>query len=155
MLSENSAKRCPNRSTVLGLQVQRLAAAGGGALIVDYGHGQSATGETLQAVKDHAYHGVLDDPGEADLTAHVDFAGLARAAVEGGAKFYGPVSQGRFLERLGIGARAGALAGGATAAQAAAIEAAHHRLTAAEGMGTLFKAAAIQHPDLPVPPGFA
>ena len=133
----------------------RLARFGGAALIVDYGHGANAIGETLQAVKDHAYHGVLESPGEADLTAHVDFAALARAAAGGGARFFGPVPQGRFLESLGIGARAEALAADAAPDQAADIEAARRRLTGAEGMGTLFKAAAIQHPDLPVPPGFA
>lgn len=134
---------------------RRLAGAGGAALVIDYGHPRSAPGDTLQAVRGHVYHDPLADPGQADLTAHVDFEVVRRASIEAGAKPFGPIWQGLFLERLGLGARAEALIAGATPAQADAIRAAHHRLTAAEEMGTLFKAVSLQHPDLPPPPGFA
>ncbi|WP_316979157.1 class I SAM-dependent methyltransferase [Shumkonia mesophila] len=134
---------------------RRLAGTGGAALIVDYGHPRSAPGDTLQAVRGHAYHDPLADPGQADLTAHVDFEAVARAAGEAGARPFGPIGQGLFLERLGLGARADALLAGASPAQADAIRAARHRLTAAGEMGTLFKAVSLQHPGLPPPPGFA
>lgn len=133
---------------------RRLAAAPGAALFVDYGHPLSAAGETLQAVRDHAYAGVLDEPGEADLTAHVDFQAMAAAASASGAAVFGPVEQGTFLDRLGLGARAAMLLGRATPAQAAEIASARHRLTAADGMGRLFKALAVQHPALGGPAGF-
>ena len=133
---------------------RRVARFGGAALIVDYGHAESAAGDTLQAVRRHRYLDPLDAPGTADLTAHVDFQVLARAAADGGARTWGPVPQGRFLESLGIGARAGALSGNATPGQAADIRAAHRRLVDPVEMGTLFKILAVAHPDLPPPSGF-
>lgn len=145
---------CPAGLALAGAVADRLARFGGAALIVDYGHARSAVGETLQAVRRHAFHGVLDDPGEADLTAHVDFAALARAAAGAGARPHGPVAQGAFLESLGIGARARTLAAGAPPEQAADIGAAHRRLVGDDAMGTLFKVLAIAHPDLGPPPGF-
>ena len=63
----------------------RLAAHGGAALIIDYGHPRSAAGDTLQALRTHQYVDPFDAPGEADLTAHVDFEALAAAAMRGGA----------------------------------------------------------------------
>ena len=71
---------------------RRLQAQGGAALVIDYGHEKSALGETLQAVRQHAPHDVLSDPGTADLTCHVDFAALVLAAREaGGVAAHGPV----------------------------------------------------------------
>ncbi len=131
----------------------RLARDGGAALIIDYGHAQPGAGDTIQAIKGHAYHAPLADPGEADLTAHVDFHTLACAAKQGGAAVFGPVSQGPFLESLGLSARARTLLAGATPKQAQDIRAAHARLAAPEAMGRLFKVLALQHPDLPPPLG--
>ncbi len=93
----------------------RIAAQGGAALIVDYGHARSAPGETLQALRGHEYADPFEAPGEADLTAHVDFEALVRAVRAGGAAAHGPVEQGRFLTALGIEARAAALRLRATA----------------------------------------
>lgn len=134
---------------------RRVAETGGAALFIDYGHARSAPGDTLQAVRGHAYHDVLADPGHADVTAHVDFETVGRVGREAGAHVLGPVNQGDFLERLGIAARAEMLIATATPAQAEAIRSARHRLTAPEAMGTLFKVVALQHRDLPTPPGFA
>jgi SAM-dependent MidA family methyltransferase len=131
----------------------RLARHPGYALIVDYGHAQSATGDTLQAVKNHNPHDPLIEPGQADLTALVDFLALKRAAGAAGAQVYGPVEQGPWLESLGIGIRADSLKK-ANPARAAEIEAAYFRLTAADAMGQLFKALALGSPGLPAPPGF-
>ncbi len=133
---------------------RRLASHGGAALIVDYGHAAPRSGATLQALRRHAAHPVLSEPGSADLTAHVDFAALARAATEAGARAFGPVGQGALLETLGIGARSEALRRCATPGQAADIDAARHRLTDPAEMGTLFKALALSHPDLEPPAGF-
>ena len=87
-----------------------LAAHGGAAIIIDYGYSDGEQGDTLQAVRGHKFAYVLDHPGEQDLTAHVDFAALAEAGRGGGAKASRVVSQGTWLETLGIGARAMALA---------------------------------------------
>lgn len=133
---------------------RRLAAHGGAALIVDYGHAAPRSGATLQAVRRHARHDVLAEPGSADLTAHVDFTALAGAATQAGARAHGPVDQGALLQALGIDARAETLRRGAAPAQVAAVDAARHRLIDAAEMGTLFKALALSHPDLGAPAGF-
>jgi NADH dehydrogenase [ubiquinone] 1 alpha subcomplex assembly factor 7 len=127
---------------------------GGAALVVDYGHNISAPGDTLQAVKNHTYHEVLDAPGEADLTAHVDFAELASTARQAGADVHGPVAQAMFLKALGIEIRAAQLCDKASSDQQAAINSALARLTASDAMGRLFKVMAITAPGLPQLDGF-
>jgi NADH dehydrogenase [ubiquinone] 1 alpha subcomplex assembly factor 7 len=133
---------------------RRVSHHGGAALVVDYGRTRHEAGATLQAVRKHAPHGVLESPGAADLTAHVDFAALAEAAGETGATIHGPVTQGRFLETLGIEARAQALIAGASQEQAQDVRAAQKRLTDRTEMGDLFKAMAIAVPALDTPAGF-
>jgi NADH dehydrogenase [ubiquinone] 1 alpha subcomplex assembly factor 7 len=134
----------------------RVARNGGAALMLDYGHVDSALGETLQAVGRHAFADPLATPGAVDLTAHVDFAALARTAERAGARVHGPVTQGAFLRRLGIEARAATLRAAATAAQAADVDAALARLTGSGpgAMGELFKAIAFADPGLGPLPGF-
>ncbi len=129
----------------------RIGAHGGAALIVDYG-GWGSLGDTLQAVRGHEQVDPLANPGAADLTAHVDFRALARAA---GVPVAGPVDQGVLLERLGATARAQALARGLEGDALESHVAAHRRLTHPAEMGTLFKAIALHPPDTPLPPGFA
>jgi NADH dehydrogenase [ubiquinone] 1 alpha subcomplex assembly factor 7 len=142
-------------ATLIAAEIgRRLAARGGAALIVDYGHARPRAEATLQAVRGHARHDPLAEPGSADLTAHVDFTALARAAGEAGAHAHGPIPQGRFLTALGIEARAAGLAAAATPAQAGDLAAALRRLTDATEMGALFKALALGHPDLEAPAGF-
>lgn len=131
-----------------------LVQNGGRALIIDYGHFESGFGDTLQAVRRHAYWPPLAAPGKADITAHVDFEALARAAIEAGASVWGPIVQGVFLDRLGIAARAQRLSAGKPKAQALEIERAVRRLAAPEEMGEVFKALVISSPHLPPPPGF-
>jgi NADH dehydrogenase [ubiquinone] 1 alpha subcomplex assembly factor 7 len=131
----------------------RLKADGLAALIVDYGHVGPAAGETWQAVRRHGYADPLAEPGEADLTAHVDFAALAQAAREQGAEAFGPLAQGEFLRRLGIEARADRLAADATPEQAHAVAAGLRRLTEPDQMGRMVKALALARPGLR-PPGF-
>ena len=147
-------ERAPAREALAAALARRIAAEGGAALIVDYGHARPGLGDTLQAVRRHRPHGVLDDPGSADLTAHVDFSALARAARGAGAAAFGPVPQGEFLRALGIEARAARLRQNASAGQREAIDSALRRLTGNHAMGALFKALAIAHPASGVPPGF-
>jgi SAM-dependent MidA family methyltransferase len=130
-------------------------AHGGAALIVDYGYGDKiGFAETLQAVGGHAFADVLAEPGEDDLSAHVDFAALAAAARRGGAAVAGPVTQGEFLVHLGIVERAEQLMK-ANPAASRDLLLAIERLIGPEKMGTLFKALAILPPSAALPPGFA
>jgi SAM-dependent MidA family methyltransferase len=135
---------------------RRLAHFGGAALIIDYGYTESGFGDTLQAVRGHAFDGPLAHPGDADLTAHVDFAALGRATAHAGSRVHGPVPQGDFLRRLGIKTRATKLKSAANATQIASIDAALARLTGdgESNMGTLFKAMAASAPALISLPGF-
>jgi SAM-dependent MidA family methyltransferase len=145
------------RDDIAAMQLgRRLAKQGGGALVIDYGHAQSETGDTLQAVGGHAYADPLMAPGDVDLTAHVDFQALTRAVEAMGANGFGPLDQREFLRRLGIETRAATLKSKATPAAAADIDAALLRLTGIgrTGMGLLFKAAAFAHRSLGVPPAF-
>jgi NADH dehydrogenase [ubiquinone] 1 alpha subcomplex assembly factor 7 len=133
---------------------QRLAAQGGAALIVDYGHVRSGSGETLQAVSGHAFADPWQEPGSRDLTAHVDFEALVRAAAGEGVQVAGPRPQGEWLSAMGIEQRAAALAGAAPE-RADEIDAARARLVAPEQMGNLFKALALFAPHWAAPEGFA
>jgi SAM-dependent MidA family methyltransferase len=128
----------------------RVVAQGGAALIVDYG-GWRSLGDTFQALRGHRKVDPLDAPGQADLTAHVDFEALARAARRSGAAVTAMTTQGAFLDRLGIMARARALARGDRSER---IAAEHRRLTHPEEMGDLFKVIAVHNGDRPPPPGF-
>jgi SAM-dependent MidA family methyltransferase len=130
---------------VMGELARRLERDGGAALILDYGYWGPAYGDTLQALKQHAFVDPLAEPGEADLTTHVDFHRLAQAALAGRARAHGIATQGDFLQALGIEARAAALKARATPAQAADIEQALARLTerGRTGMGELFKVLAV------------
>lgn len=148
------AESRPAARQLAGALAARIARDGLGALIIDYGPLASGIGDTLQAVRRHRRVGPLAAPGDSDLTAHVDFAALARVARAAGAQVYGPVPQGIFLHRLGIGARAATLLRHASAPQARAIESACERLIAGGGMGTLFKALAILPPGAPTPAAF-
>jgi NADH dehydrogenase [ubiquinone] 1 alpha subcomplex assembly factor 7 len=133
---------------------RRLATFGGAALIVDYGYGAGVMGDSLQALRRHRRHDPLVEPGCADITAHVDFAALGRAARGVGAVVRGPVPQGPFLDRLGLRLRAATLLDRATPEQARDIHAAVERLLEPTQMGTLFKALAITSAGLPIPAGF-
>jgi NADH dehydrogenase [ubiquinone] 1 alpha subcomplex assembly factor 7 len=144
----------PASVAILRALAKRLLAQGGAALIIDYGYEGPATGDTLQAVRGHQYVNPFEDPGEADLTAHVDFATLREAAEIEGLVAYGPVTQGAFLTALGIDARADALARAAPD-RADGIAADRDRLVSDEAMGDLFKVIALTAPGWPAPEGFA
>lgn len=130
-----------------------VSTAGGGAVIIDYGYDEPGTSETLQAVANGQYVNALADPGECDVSAHVDFSALAKAAEDGGAAVYGPVTQCNFLADLGIGPRAERLMM-ANLVQAREIAAAVDRLVNPAEMGALFKVLGIAPKTAPQPPGF-
>lgn len=142
---------CSQADTHIGEIARRIATHGGLALIVDYG-GWHSKGDTLQALKAHAFRPPLADPGQADLTAHVDFQALALAA--GGLRAH-YTTQGAFLTALGIDVRAARLGQRLTGDALQNHNAAHHRLTDDTEMGSLFKVLGLTRPDAPPPPGFA
>lgn len=148
------AERAPAAAALAAALGARLNADGGAALFIDYGYFPSACGDTLQALRRHKPVPVLEAPGTADLTAHVDFAAFARAADLGGAQVHGPVSQRDFLMRLGLEARKAKLLERATPEQAQAIESGAQRLIDPKQMGTLFKVLALGQKGAPVPLGF-
>ena len=147
------AEASPARDEAVSQIAMRLAADGGAALFIDHGHEKSGPGDTLQAVRDNKYAPVLDRPGEQDLTAHVDFEALAKAAGAAGAMATPIVTQGRWLERLGIEARTQALAR-THPDRADDIETGRRRLCDSDEMGELFKVVAIHSPEWPAPAGF-
>ena len=124
------------------------------ALFLDYGPASPSFGDTLQAVRGHAYADPLSEPGTADLTAHVQFATFAGGARSLGLAVAGPIAQAEFLGRLGIAERTARLMA-ANPARAAEIETATQRLMSPTGMGQLFKAVAVHSPELPPPPAFS
>jgi SAM-dependent MidA family methyltransferase len=142
----------PVRDEAMAAIARHLASNGGVALLIDYGHATSEPGDTLQAVRRHGFSPLLANPGEQDLTSHVDFESVVRQARDAGAAVTPLMTQGEWLNSLGIGARAAALAT-ANPDRAEELAAAVHRLTAADQMGDLFKVIAIHSAHWPAPPG--
>ena len=132
----------------------RLANCPGAALLLDYGPEHSASGDSLQALRDGRSAHPLADPGTADLTARVDFEALANAARDAGATAYGPVPQGVFLTRLGLFQRTDRLARSQPPERASALIEAARRLAEPNRMGRLFKAMTLSSRGSPAPPGF-
>ena len=144
----------PASVAIAGAVARRIAEQGGGALIVDYGHARSVTGDTLQAVSRHSFADPWAEPGERDLTAHVDFEALGEAARRQGVRVLGPRPQGEWLIAMGLELRAQALAKAAPE-RAGEIEAARDRLASPDQMGRLFKVIALVAEGWPEPAGFA
>lgn len=141
----------PAREALMDAIGERLKSQGGAGLFIDYGFERTATGDTLQAVKRHAYDDVLANPGEADVTSHVDFDALGRVARGHGLTDH-LMSQGDFLLGLGLLERASQLGLNKSMAEQEAIRDAVERLAAPDQMGTLFKVQAILPAQVKVAP---
>ncbi len=151
-LGEPAGERSDAGRSIAAAIGGRLRRHGGAALIIDYGYAGQVATDSLQALRQHRMVDIFSRPGDADLTAHVDFSALASAAGE--IRVSGPVAQGVWLARLGIEARAAALQAGASRADAAAVAAALVRLTAPAQMGNLFKVMALSASHWPEMAGF-
>ena len=129
----------------------------GAALIIDYGHLRSDAGDTFQAIARHSFADPLKNPGEADVTAHVDFQALVRATEDLGGRVHGPVPQGDFLKRLGIETRAVSLMAKASHEVSEDVAGALKRLIGGGrgGMGQMFKVLGVSEPNLTTLAGFA
>ncbi|MFT7147097.1 MAG: SAM-dependent MidA family methyltransferase [Yoonia sp.] len=141
-------EHCPALPAIMQAIGNMIEVHGGAALIIDYGDWQSQ-GDTLQALKAHEHVDPLSTAGANDLTAHVDFAAIAHNAAP--AKFTRLTTQGVFLERLGITARAQTLTQSLTGSARQAHILAHRRLTHPAEMGDLFKVMGI-YPATATPP---
>jgi len=132
----------PARAALMQSLAEHIAGHGGAGLWIDYGHTEPGLGDTLQALRRHAYEDVLESPGEADLTTHVDFAALARTVRSTGLAAH-VTTQGEFLLQMGLLERAGRLGSGADQAGRDRISAAVERLAGPDAMGKLFKVLAM------------
>ncbi len=144
----------PACAAVMGEIGQRLALQGGTALIIDYGYTEPRAGSSVQAVREHSKVDAMEAPGEADLTAHVDFVLMRHIAASKGARWLGTVEQGRWLRRLGVDRRAEALAQAAPD-QKAKVLSGRDRLVDVDQMGELFKVMGLAAPGWPSGEGFA
>ncbi len=137
---------CQAGRTLMREIAHAIKTSGGAALVIDYGFTKHAFGDTVQAIEKARFGDPFENPGEADLTAHVNFAMLKETALEAGAAAHGPTTQGAFLLDLGLPLRARALGGPALRDAA--------RLADPEAMGDLFKVLAVTPPGSPIPAGF-
>ena len=144
---------CPAAAAQMAEIGRRLSEQDGAALVIDYGYDAPQTGSTLQALRAHQHHDPFAAPGEADLTALVDFATAAQVACREGARHLGTVGQGPWLRAMGIAERAAALAT-ASPAHAGAVASALDRLTQPEQMGALFKVMGLVGGEWPEGAGF-
>ena len=147
------AEICPAATDVVTSLGSALVRRGGAILIVDYGQNGNP-GDSLQAVADHRPVDLFAAPGDSDLSHWVDFAALAKAARDAGARLVGPVPQGRFLMRIGLAARAEQAARDTMPEERRALLAAIDRLTNPVQMGEVFKVALLLPPGEGSPPGF-
>jgi len=129
----------------------RIAEHGGVAVFIDYGE-QKSLGDTFQAVQNHKPVSPLSEPGQADLTAHVDFGALIAEA--GAVQTTNLTHQSDLLDRLGIATRSEKLAQNLEGDELEMHRDAHRRLTDPREMGTLFKAIALYQNGAKPPPGF-
>ena len=143
----------PVSAAVMQRLAFRLARQGGAMLAIDYGYSGPAAGDTLQAVKAHRFVDPFADPGEIDLTAHVDFTTLADAARNTGVAVSPLATQGEWLRQLGIDARLRSLTAAAPG-RADELQGQRDRLVEPREMGELFKVMAFTAPGWPAPAGF-
>ncbi len=144
----------PERAAMARDIARLVAARGGVALVIDYGHVRPAAGETLQALHRHERVEVFHRPGMSDITAHVDFAALGEAFRAAGLAVARPLEQGAFLLSLGLEQRLRALLARADTAQAARLLRGAERIAGADQMGRLFKVLCAHSADMPTPEPF-
>ncbi|MDX1974791.1 MAG: SAM-dependent methyltransferase [Rickettsiales bacterium] len=148
-----TAERCESATAIMATIAQHIETHGGVALIIDYGY-EHGSGDSLQAIKQHSTHNPLETPGEADLTAHVDFGALRKAALAYQVDVHGPRAQGAFLGQLGAIERAMQLCSHANETHQSQIMSGLTRLVSPEAMGELFRVMTIVPRNYPVPEGF-
>ena len=127
----------PKTGVIINHLSNRIDKFGGGVLIADYGR-NSAAADSFRGFKNHQIHDVLKDPGNADLTADVDFSYIRQHCNEH-VVAYGPVSQREFLISMGIDVRYRRLSEACAAKDKSHLGAAYHTLVDPDKMGTRFQ----------------
>jgi NADH dehydrogenase [ubiquinone] 1 alpha subcomplex assembly factor 7 len=117
----------------------KIKAAKGSAIIIDYGHANFASGDTLQSVYKHKYNNIFDNIGDADLTTHVNFRMLYNAALNCGLKDLYLQTQSEFLKSMGILTRAEMISKNLNENQKSDLFTRVNRLIDVKEMGDLFK----------------
>ncbi len=140
---------CPQATPIAAALGAHIETKGGVAILIDYGDWRSL-GDTLQALKNHEPTDPFLSPGQADLTAHVDFELLAQATPSAHSRL---TAQGVFLERLGLVQRAQQLAENLRGIALETHISAFQRLTHPDEMGTLFKVLSFYPKGANPPPG--
>lgn len=140
---ENIIETCEPAIMIIRQVSEHISKHGGAALVIDYGYTEGSQKDTLQAMKNHAYHDVLKDVGDADLTAHVDFLALSQVAQTEGVNVHQTIAQGAFLMQMGAGIRTTNLCETANSEQQKALITGLKRLADPEEMGRMFKVLAI------------
>ena len=141
----------PARSDIARSIGERLSRSPGAALVFDYGHLQTAPGDTLQAMRKHAAVAIVESPGDCDLTSHVDFEALGKAMAGGGATVLGDLTQRAFLLAMGLEQRTAMLKASSDQSTSAVLDRQMHRLVDPGKMGNLFKVLAATSPGLATP----
>lgn len=136
-------EQCPAARSVMRQIAHHLRDHGGAALVIDYGYLGDAHADTLQAVKNHLFHPILSTPGDADITAHVDFQTLMQIARDAGCAAHGLATQGEFLVRMGAQLRLEMLLRHAQGPQRDQLVSGLQRLVSPQEMGDLFKVMAV------------
>ncbi|MEW9804620.1 class I SAM-dependent methyltransferase [Mesorhizobium sp. ZMM04-5] len=141
----------PVREAMMAMIGARIARRGGAGIFFDYGHLAPGFGDTFQAVRRHRGADVFGDPGQADLTSHVDFAALARVAQAHGLQAE-MSTQAEFLLGMGLLERAGRLGQAADETAREKIASEVERLAGPDQMGDLFKVLAVLPTGVDAPP---
>ena len=144
------AELAPARAALMASIATILSERGGAGLFFDYGYLKPGIGDTLQAMRGHAYADALAEPGHADLTSHVDFAALASTARSAGIEA-SATTQGAFLLAMGLLERAGTLGAKGDEETRARIRSEVERLAGDDQMGKLFKVLAVAPTGLALP----
>ena len=142
----------PAREAITALIANHISSHGGTALIIDYGHSISGFGDTFQAVQSHRPVSPFCDPGNCDLTSHVDFRAIGDVARQNGARAAGIMPQGEFLLNLGLLERAARLGQAKSPELQSQIQTDVNRLVSPDQMGELFKVLCLAGEGFELPP---
>ena len=127
---------------IISVICEHIKKFGSIALIIDYGE-TFGFGDTLQAIRSHTPEFILDNPGESDLSSHVNFSILAKVALERDLFVSPIIEQFKFLKNLGIENRLDQLIKLNTEKKIESEINGIKKLIDPESMGTLFKVLAI------------
>tara|TARA_X000001036_G_scaffold438550_1_gene486683 strand:+ start:207 stop:1268 length:1062 start_codon:yes stop_codon:yes gene_type:complete len=127
---------------IISVICEHIKKFGSIALIIDYGE-TFGFGDTLQAIRSHTPEFILDNPGESDLSSHINFSILAKVALERDLFVSPIIEQFKFLKNLGIENRLDQLIKLNTEKKIESEINGIKKLIDPESMGTLFKVLAI------------